>query len=145
MDERPFFEEKFLVGVKHIDRQHHQLFEILGKVHDALLANDPSAGPTISQAVVELLDYTHTHFASEEETMARAGYPALADHQELHSSLLTQVRELEIRTEFDSQFRPSELASFLYGWLADHILAEDKKFGDYCRSKGIQITDETET
>lgn len=135
MDVRPFFEDKFLVGVKHIDRQHQQLFDILGRVHDALLANDFSAGPTIRSAVVELLAYTSTHFASEEATMQAAAYPALAAHQELHRNLLARVHDLEIRAEFDAQFGPSELATFLYSWLADHILTEDMKFGDYCRDK----------
>lgn len=131
MDERPSMQDKFLLGVEEIDRQHRKLFDILGSVHDALLANDFSAGPTIRNAVVELLKYTTEHFASEEAIMDSSGYPALAAHKELHQHLLAQVRDIEIRAEFDAQFAPAELAEFLYAWLADHILAEDKAFTEF--------------
>ena len=137
MDERPLFEGKFRVGIGHIDQQHQRLFEILGRVHDALLANDFSAGPTIRSAVEDLLEYTTTHFASEEATMQAAGYPLLAAHQELHRQLLAQVHDIEIRAEFDAQYSPPELAAFLYNWLAEHILTQDQAFGEYCRRSGI--------
>jgi len=126
-------EAKFLLGVEDIDRQHRKLFEILGRVHDALLANDFSAGPTIRSAVAELLDDTHEHFASEEAMMEAADYPALTAHRELHLKLLAELRAIEIRAEFEAQFAPTELAAFLRAWLADHILAEDKAFTEFLR------------
>jgi len=134
MDERPVLEAKFLLGIEHIDRQHRGLFEILGRVHDALLANDFSAGPTISRSVRELLEYTNEHFSSEEATMKAEGYPALDEHRALHHHLLAKVRDIEIRAEFEAQFGPAELAEFLYSWLADHILTEDMAFGEFCRN-----------
>ena len=115
----------------HIDHEHQRLFQILGKVHDAFQSSDFSTAQTIHSAVVELLDYTRTHFASEEATMNATGYPSLAAHLELHRNLLARVRDFEIRADFDDQFNPVELATFLYNWLANHILVEDKSFGDY--------------
>ena len=134
MNERPYLDAKSLVGVIHIDREHQKLFQILGQVHDAHSSGDSSAKQTIRSAVVELLDYTRTHFASEEATMETSGYPALAAHRELHGNLLAQVRDFEIRAEFDEQFGPVELATFLYNWLATHIRGADKAFGDYYRN-----------
>jgi len=134
MDDRPFFSTQFLLGIEHIDREHQKLFEILGRVHDALQANDFSAGPIILDAVVELIEYARTHFASEESAMAKAGYPALAEHKELHRHLLEMVRDMELRSECDSQYLPIDLAAFLYHWLVDHILIKDKAFGDFYHS-----------
>ena len=133
MDVRPFLDAKFLVGVPRIDQEHRTLFQIIGAVHDACQSSDPSAARAVRSAVVELFDYTRTHFASEEALMKEAAYPALAAHAELHQSLLARVRDFEIRIEFDENFDPAELATFLYKWLANHILVEDRAFGDYYR------------
>lgn len=133
MDERPVLEARFLLGVEPIDTEHRRLFEILATVHDALLSNDFSAGPIISKAIAELLEYTNQHFASEEAIMESAGYPALAEHRALHRDLVARLREIEIRAEFEDQYGPAELAAFLYSWLADHILTEDMAFGEFSR------------
>ncbi len=133
MNVRPFLDAKFLVGVSRIDHEHRTLFQIIGTVHDACQSSDPSAAQTVRSAVVELFDYTRTHFASEEALMKEAAYPALAAHAELHQDLLARVRDFEIRVEFDTNFDPAELATFLYNWLANHILVEDKTFGEYYR------------
>ena len=136
MNQRPFLDAKFLVGVPHIDDEHRTLFRILGDVHDACQSSDPAAAQTVGSAVAALLDYTRTHFASEEAAMKAAAYPALAAHTELHQDLLARVRDFEIRAEFDEEFGPPELATFLYHWLANHILVEDKSFGEYCLGTG---------
>ena len=135
MDEHPFFESRFRVGVEHIDGEHKKLFEILGRVDDALMANDFSAGPIIRSAVAELLECTGRHFANEEAIMEAAAYPDLEAHRAAHRKLLENVRDMEIGADFGSQFMPSELAAFLYDWLADHILVEDMAFGAFCRDR----------
>jgi len=124
-------EARFVLDVEEIDRQHGTLFAILGRVHDALLANDFSAGPTIREAVAELLDRTSEHFASEEAIMEAADYPALAAHREMHRNLLAEARDIEIRADSEAQFAPTQLAAYLHTWLAVHILAEDKAFTDF--------------
>ena len=139
MNERPFLDAKFLVGVPHIDDEHRTLFQILGEVHDACQSSDPAAAQTVHSAVAELLDYTRTHFASEEAAMKASAYPALAAHTELHQDLLARVRDFEIRADFDAEFGPPELATFLYRWLANHILVEDKAFGEYCLGTGAGV------
>jgi hemerythrin len=135
MNERPHFDARFQVGIDQVDREHRQLFEIAGKVYDALAASDEAAAAAARAAIAELLDYTVTHFASEEALMAAAGYPELEAHRELHHHLLSQARDMEMRAEFGEQYVPVELSHFLYNWLVDHIEANDRKFGEFMAAR----------
>jgi len=137
MKQRPSFSDDFLVGIGKVDSEHRQLFEIAGRVYDHL--NDPgeAAFAAARTAVAELIDYTATHFASEEVQMEAAGYPELAAHKELHRHLMAQVRDMEMRVEVGERYVPVELSRFLYNWLVQHIQTEDKKFGRFAASKGL--------
>jgi hemerythrin len=136
MDERPQFDAKYQVGVEQIDREHRQLFEIVARVYDSLEARDDKAQSLIRAAAAELLDYTATHFASEEGLMAQAGYPDLAAHREQHEHLLTRARDMEMRIEIEDKYVAVELSQFLYRWLIEHIEASDRKFGEFLIAQG---------
>ena len=131
MDDRPQFDSKFIVGVEQIDREHQRLFEIAGRVHDGLSARGEAAEATTRAAVAELLDYTATHFTSEESLMERAGYPGLEEHRRQHRHLLAQARDMEMRAEIGDLSMPIELSRFIYRWLVDHIEASDKRIGEF--------------
>ncbi len=131
MDERPRFDSRFLVGIEQVDREHRKLFEIAGRVHDSLGADSATAASTARAAVAELLDYTETHFASEERQMEAAGFPKLEAHRALHQDLILQAREMEIRAETGDYHMPVELNRFIYAWLVEHIMDNDKKFGEF--------------
>lgn len=130
MEQRPRFDAKFLVGIEQVDHEHRQLFEIAGRLYDALEKGTDAMGAARA-AVAELFDYTATHFANEEALMEAAGYPELEDHRKLHRHLLARARDMEMRTEFDEQYAPLELNQFIYNWLVEHIQESDRKFGDF--------------
>ena len=134
-EQRPQFDAKFLVGIEQVDREHGRLFEIAGKVYDALGAGGAAAIGATRAAVAELIDYTATHFASEEALMAAASYPELEAHRQMHRHLLSQARDMAIRAEFGEQYATVELSHFLYHWLIDHIQANDKKFGAFITAR----------
>ncbi len=135
MDQRPEFGEKFLVGVDQIDREHRRLFDIAARTYDILGASDAVGRAMLQDAVAELIDYTATHFANEEELMAAAEYPGLAIHREQHQHLLARVRDMEMRVEIEDATVAVDLTHFLYRWLVDHIESSDRRFGDYVRSR----------
>ena len=138
MESRPQFETKYLVGIEQVDREHRQLFEIAGRVYDSLGAGDTAAEAVTEAAVAELLDYTATHFASEEGLMEAAGYPELEAHRRQHQHLLAQARDMEMRAVIGDHDVPVELTHFLYRWLIEHIEVSDKKFGKFVASGGLK-------
>lgn len=135
MDERPQFDAKFLVGVDQIDREHRQLFEIAARTYDCVRAGDATTQAGIRSSVAELIEYTATHFVSEEGLMEAAAYPELAAHRLEHEHLLSRAYDMEMRVEIGDQSMPMELPRFLYRWLTEHIEASDKKFGAFVAAR----------
>lgn len=135
MDEKPRFDSRFIVGIDQVDMEHRRLFEIAGRVHDSLAAEGDAALEAARSAVTELLDYTATHFANEEQLMESAGYPELEVHRSLHRNLIAQAREMEMRAEFGERHVPIELNRFIYTWLVDHIMDNDRKFGAFMAAR----------
>lgn len=132
---RPIFEPRFLVGVAQVDQEHQRLFEIAGRVFDALADQDDAAMATARSAIAELLDYTATHFRNEEALMDAAGFPEADAHRAMHRHLLSQARDMELRVELEESYVPVELNQLLYNWLIDHILNSDHKFGEFMAMK----------
>lgn len=131
MDDRPQFISEFLVGIPQVDQEHSQLFDIAGDIYDSLGSNEAVAQAAARGAVARLLDYTATHFTSEEALMEAAGYPELEAHRLLHQQLLHQAHDMEMRVELGDRYLPADLSRFIHAWLVKHIQAQDKKFGAF--------------
>ncbi len=130
MDKRPEFSPRLLLDIEQMDREHQRLFEIAGRIHDALSSGSYAALSAARVAVGELLDYTATHFTSEEKLMAEAGYPELAPHHAVHRALIAQARDMEMRLEAGGPDFPRELNRFIHRWLVEHIMTHDRKFAE---------------
>jgi len=119
---RPSFE----TGHPIIDRQHSALFDIGNRLINAVRSQ--TGRIEIELLLDELVAHITEHFATEEEVLARTGFPLSRRHKEIHRELLERSRELR------SWYRAGQLAaSELVGFIADdvianHILKEDMKF-----------------
>jgi len=108
-----------------IDKQHRRLFELGGELHGAMLSGQ---GRQKMQAILdELVAYTKTHFATEENLMQKANYPDYAAHKLEHDKLTAKV------VQFQKGFQTTNVAStiavmeFLKAWLEHHIGETDRK------------------
>ncbi|QDX81319.1 hypothetical protein B9N43_08735 [Denitratisoma sp. DHT3] len=135
MENRPQFLPVLRVGIEQVDQEHQRLIEIAGQVYDSLAANGADAVAAARAAIVELLDYAATHFASEEALMAAAGYPELAAHRQLHEQLLSQARDMALRVESGDPYVPGELNRLIYHWMVKHIQTEDRRFGEFVAAR----------
>jgi len=135
VDQRPRFDANYLVGIAQIDHEHERLFAIAARTYDSLAASDEAGRAMMRAAVAELIDYTATHFASEESLMAAAAYPELPAHRDQHQHLLARARDMEMRVEIEDPGVAVDLTHFLYRWLVEHIEASDRKFGAYLRAR----------
>ena len=104
---------------------------MLDRIQQALEQDGDTAQSEARRAVAELLEYTRTHFASEEALMEAAAYPALPAHRELHRELLLQVGEMELRVEVGEPSASLDLSRFLAKWLINHIQVADQRFGAF--------------
>lgn len=113
-----------------IDHDHKMLLALVDQVQSPENQADPVA---IEFVLDELVGYTMSHFAREEEFMEKIGYPELERHRELHRNLVEDVQRLRQRQSIQDdacQFG-EDLSGFLANWLVNHILQEDKKIEAY--------------
>lgn len=127
--------EKYSVGVRELDNQHKQLIAILNDLYEAM--KEQKANDIIGSIISKLVNYTKTHFATEERFMSQYSYPDLAGQQREHATFTDKV--LKFKEDFDSG-RTSisvSVTSFVKDWLVNHISISDKKYGPFLNSKGV--------
>ena len=139
----PFaFTDKFKTGIELVDDEHRRLFEIIKEANDLInaeLLHDKY--DKIMEILASLKDYTEFHFNDEEELMKRISYPGLEAQKHAHAAFIERLVDIDLNTldeiDNDQQAYLLDLINFLIGWLSNHILACDKKLGEYVRNNNI--------
>jgi hemerythrin len=123
------------VGVDLIDVQHQKLLAIANDLHEATLEH--RAKQVIGQTLADLIDYTHTHFATEERFFVEFDYADKEAHMAEHRALSSKV--LELKAEFDAGNTAVtlEVMRFLKQWITEHLAGEDLKFAPFLREHGV--------
>jgi len=130
MEMNPFkWKDSFSVGIKEMDDQHKDFFDILNRLGEAAGGNKGMevVGPVLRQ----LLEYSRHHFAEEETWLKVIGYPGLQDQKKQHEFFISQVTELQDRYSKGEASIPISTLEFLREWLLSHILENDKKYGAF--------------
>lgn len=129
--EAPLFTEKYLTGIALIDKEHKELFRIIGEVQHAI--SDEflyDKYDEIVRLLEELKDYTKFHFQDEELYMESIHYDGLEAQKRAHDAFVTRLEEMDLEhIDENQQETLEELLEFLTQWLVNHILNSDKKIG----------------
>lgn len=126
---------KYSVGVREIDGQHKVLVDMLNELYDAM--NTGKSNEIIGKIILKLVNYTKTHFATEERYFEKFAYPDTPAHKKEHEKFTEKV--IAFKNDFDSG-RTSmtvSVTSFLKDWLASHIQGIDRKYTSFFNSKGL--------
>lgn len=126
--------EQFSVNIPEIDEQHKALFDLIDKIHIAILEHKGTAACV--EVLDELVDYTRIHFSLEQSLMHMGKYPGYEAHCALHRNLVSEVEALQSKIHSGSAAISFELLHFLRNWLTKHILGEDKKYAEFFASNG---------
>jgi hemerythrin len=133
-----FFEWKddYSVGIAKIDNQHKALVDFLNELYEAMKAN--KGKETLDIVLKNLVEYTKTHFTTEESLMKLYKYPDYDVHKQKHDKMTGHV--LEFKQKFDSGqiSNPIQITNFLKDWLSKHIMGTDKAYGPFLNSKGVR-------
>ena len=123
------------VGVTQFDEAHKKLIIYVNRLHQGMVSGLGVASMT--DILDGLLDYTKTHFKSEEELMTRFSYPAYAQHKKEHENLIMKVVDFHDQLNQGKGVFTLSLMGFLRDWLINHIMGTDLKYRDFFRSNGI--------
>lgn len=130
--------QKYSIGIDEMDAQHAHWIQLIEKFRS--IGSEQLLGPSgihaAAQALEQLLRYTKTHFASEEQFMSAHGYPGIAAHKERHRELEAVVTKLlgEIQAH-QTGSTPLKLNLFVTIWLLEHILQEDDRYARFVLGK----------
>jgi methyl-accepting chemotaxis protein len=123
--------EEYSVDVFAMDMQHKQLLHLINRLHAALKAGKGAA--ETGAVLKELIQYTRSHFAAEEELMAKANYTDLPAQKEAHRMLVAKASDAQKRWEAGDITVTQEVMNLLVSWLPQHIVKMDKKYGPSLR------------
>jgi hemerythrin len=124
------------VNVKKFDDQHKMLVQYINELHDAMRAGQGKEA--MGKILKNLVDYTKTHFAEEENLMNLHKYAGYAAQKMQHEKLVNEV--LRIQKDFTSgtTVLSMDVMNFLKSWLTDHIQKTDKGYSSFFVSKGVK-------
>lgn len=129
------WDEQYSVGVMEIDNQHKRLVELVNNLHEAM--KEGKGRDIMTEVLTSLIDYTASHFATEEKYMTKFNYPQYGSHKLEHQKFVKQV------LDFQNDYNSGKLAitidimKFLKDWLVNHIQGTDKKFGPFFNKNGL--------
>lgn len=124
------------IGIDIIDEQHKKIVEYVNDLDSILnnknfdsnfLINSVAFKDKLKKIVDELVNYTITHFAFEEDMMEKANYTLLKSHKQEHKIFTN------IASSYQQRFKNGddiafELLEELKTWLSDHITKEDMDY-----------------
>ncbi len=112
--------DEYGVGDFKIDTQHKGIFELGNELFNI---NYMECNPYL----MKLFKYTRIHFDYEEEYMKKNNYENLERHKKIHADLIKQLTDIaKIGIHSEKEFY--KLQAFIWNWIKNHILKEDKAF-----------------
>jgi hemerythrin len=129
------WDNKYSVGSALMDQHHHQLFDILNRLHESMKLGHGEE--VIGDILKELVDYTHYHFNEEEKLMQRVGYPHLEEHKKIHEAFKGQLTKFADEVaEGLAIFVATQVLNVGVDWLQNHILKADADYAELSRKHG---------
>lgn len=137
MDTLPVIDPKYRIGIDEMDIQHARWIRLIEEFR-AVAADhlcDREGVAAARRALVALLDYTRSHFASEERFIAAFRYPGLEEHKRHHRDIEAAVRKLLREIDDAELHTPLKLNLFITVWLLEHIMHEDWNYARYIQQQ----------
>lgn len=111
-------------GISVIDSQHKRIIHYINQLQDARALDEKEL---IKEVMINLTDYTLSHFAFEESLMEDAGYEAAAIHAKTHDAFREKIKSYSERCSAGEDVC-DELSQLLKVWLLEHIASDDSSY-----------------
>ena len=122
--------ERMATGLPEVDAQHQEWIRRINEFDNAVV--NRQGHKAILSALDFLTQYSETHFASEEASMARLKSPALAANRAAHNEFRRKLAEIKgwVNREGASMVEVIALQGTLEDWLVNHICTIDVQLRD---------------
>jgi hemerythrin len=122
--------KEFRTGIETVDNQHQRLVSMVNILDDVRRASYQSMNQkqkAVGEVIIEMVDYTVSHFAFEESLMEDAKYKFYEAHKRIHELFIKRAGEYKERWASGEDIA-DELFSVLKRWLFNHIRNDDKAY-----------------
>lgn len=126
------------IGIDVIDSQHRQLVDYINQLEVAAETRDR---PSIAMVFDELVEYTMSHFAFEEQLQIDAGYVFATAHKSIHDVFVKRLDKYRVRFEAGEDVVP-ELQRMLNSWLLHHIKRDDRSYAQEIQSRVAKLVED---
>lgn len=123
------------INVEEIDIQHQRILELVNNLHSSVEACIEKK--ELERVLIELVEYTHMHFSTEELLMKKNDYPELKKHHKEHQILLQHLDHLVAAVssgKYPTFYSDYDVST---DWAMVHILECDKHLGAFLNSRNI--------
>ncbi len=130
------WDDSFSVKVNEIDLQHKKLISMINELNDAM--KDGKGKDVLGKTVSGLINYTSTHFNTEEKYFDQFGYPETINHKNEHSAFVQKVSQFKDGFQKGKLGLSIEVMNFLSDWLKNHIKGSDMKYSQFFNENGLR-------
>jgi hemerythrin-like metal-binding protein len=127
--------KKLEVGIGIIDSQHRRLVDLINKLDKA--TEEGRGNEVVGETLNGLIDYTHTHFRTEEELLKDHDYEDLDLHLREHRIFTDQIEIYRDRLDAGSLRISSNVMGYMRGWLLTHIGSSDRAYIRTLKDAGV--------
>jgi len=120
--------DAYETGVAEMDQQHKKLIELVNTMYRVL--RDKKESSIVEDVLKEMKEYAVSHFKDEEALMKEQGFEGLEEHAGLHLQYATRMEKFMEEFEKDPETTAKEIYKFLRQWWIEHIMEEDKAYGN---------------
>ncbi|MDU9047877.1 MAG: hemerythrin family protein [Candidatus Electrothrix sp. Rat3] len=124
--------EEYNVGVQEIDLQHKLFFEIIRKIFVLHIQGIGHAHTDelvqLNPLLDELLECAEFHFQTEEQLMARHGYPMMHTQLKEHEIIMSELNR-QVKAIRSSHGSTAKLVYFLVQWFIKHTVYSHRDIG----------------
>lgn len=124
------------VKVSEIDNQHKKLIGYINELHDAMKTG--KAKDVLEGIIQKLINYTKSHFATEEKYFKLYNYPLTKEHLQEHESFVNQVVDFQEKFAAGKMGLSIQIMKFLTDWIQKHIKETDMAYSEFFIEKGIK-------
>lgn len=122
-------------GIDVIDNQHKRIVDYINQLESAVRQNDRAA---VGAVLSDLVDYTISHFAFEENLQEEAGYMFVKPHKSVHEMFIKRVSRFQEK-HYAGDDVAQQLHTMLVSWLVDHIKRDDMAYVSAVKEKMLAV------
>lgn len=131
---------EYNTGIEVIDDQHKRILDYINELEEVRQTHERHL---MRDVLLNLIDYTQSHFTFEESLQEEAGYKYRVPHKRVHDLFIKKIELYYERFEMGHNVE-EELYEVLSKWLINHIQHDDADYVGAVKENMMGIIKENE-